>query len=138
MLPPHRRTFSVTSRKSTGFSNASNPVADAAIRRPARTRVAQRREANLIELQASESICDSERQSGIGMDEPPFYPATCGKGRTNRDAPAKLRFPGFFRPGVLQGDRAVEHETIGTRIGIEREVGEPLELVPFVGRGAGQ
>src|SRR5215212_9300390 len=35
----------------------------------------------------------------------------------------------LLRPGILQRDRAVEDEVAGSRIGIEREVGESLELV---------
>ena len=35
----------------------------------------------------------------------------------------------FLRPGVAQADGAIEDELARTRIGIEREVAEPLELI---------
>lgn len=38
----------------------------------------------------------------------------------------------LLRPGVFQRDGAIEDELAGTGIGIEREVGEPLELIALV------
>jgi len=39
----------------------------------------------------------------------------------------------FLRPGVFQGDGAIEHELAGRAVLIEREVGEALELVAQLG-----
>ena len=35
----------------------------------------------------------------------------------------------FLRPGVAERDRAIENEFVRPGIRIEREVGEPLELI---------
>src|SRR5665647_588852 len=43
-----------------------------------------------------------------------------------------------FRPGVPEGERPVEHERTGRRVGIGAEVAEPLELHGLAGRQAGE